>query len=417
VRSGAVTGQLFRQEALFHQGERLWGDCSNSAPVGTAVLTLMILMLVFVCCWFLVTGDYHRKTQVSGVVVTNKGTVQIRAPSDGVVEVLSVGQGERVGKGDTLLIIRQGLTALDGNGLGKKLLRENLHQQELLKRLIEGDAESHKIKEHQLQSETLSLTRKKTWQENLLENEEKASDLLKRKYQRLESLKERNLIAASDIDAFRYDWLKQNNQVQQLRQDLEIILTSIADMHDRKILLTLEHRQQAGSLQNELSELHKQQLRLVADQSTRIVSPVDGQVSVINTQEGLSIDSRQVLISVLQDDSKLEAELLIPSRAIGFVDIGQAVNISFDAYPYQKFGLQRATLAEVSQTILLPAENGRGAGIKEPFYKAKATFNQSQDDSQLKLKPGMQLSADIVLENRSLLEWLLEPLFISTGKP
>ncbi|MDG2174527.1 MAG: hypothetical protein P8M72_00075 [Gammaproteobacteria bacterium] len=177
-----MKGQLFRQEALVHQSERHWGECSHSSPVGMAVLTILILMLVFFCCWFLVTGEYHRKTRVSGVLVSDRGTVQIRAPTEGIVEKLSVGQGERVGIGETLMIIRQGLTALDGNALGSKLLSENLHQQELIKQLIEGERESHRVKVLQLHSEMISLKRQKSWMENFLANEEKAGELLKHKY-------------------------------------------------------------------------------------------------------------------------------------------------------------------------------------------------------------------------------------------
>jgi membrane fusion protein len=414
-----VTGQLFRQEALIHQSERHWGECSHSSPVGMAVLTILILMLVFICCWFLVAGEYHRKTSVSGVLVSDGGTVQIRAPTEGIVEELSVGQGERVGKGDILLIITQGLTALDGNALGSKLLNENLHQQELLRQMIDGDRESLRIKVRQLLFETLSLERQKSWMESLLANEESAGDLLKQKYQRLMSLGEKNLMAANDIEASRFEWLKQDSQVQQLRLDLESILKTIADMNDKKLLLALEHQQQAGSLKNDLTELHKQQLQLVSDQTVRIVSPVDGQVSLINTQADLSVLARQVLLSVVQENSELEAELFIPSRAIGFVDLGQVVNLRIDAYSYQKFGIQRAIISEVSQTILLPAETGSAMGIKEPFYKVKAQLEQSIQDglaSQVMLKPGMQFSADIVLESRSLLEWLLEPLILHAGK-
>jgi membrane fusion protein len=414
-----VKGQLFRQEALVHQSERHWGECSHSSPVGMGILTILILMLVFSCCWFLVTGEYHRKTRVSGVLVSDRGTVQIRAPTEGIVEKLSVGQGERVGIGETLLIIRQGLTALDGNALGSKLLNENLHQQELIKQLIDAERESHRVKVLQLHSEMISLERQKSWMENFLANEEKAGELLKHKYHRLMSLGERNLVAVNDIEASRFDWLKQDSQVQQLRLDLESILKTLSGMNNRKRLLALEQQQQVVSLENDLTELHKQHLQRLSEQVVRLVSPVKGHVSVINTQSDQSVITRQVLLSVVQENSALEAELFIPSRAIGFVELGQVVNLRIDAYSYQKYGMQRATISEVSQTILLPAETGGAVGIKEPFYKVKAKLDESIQvslASQVILKPGMQFSAEIVLENRSLLEWLLEPLFLHASK-
>jgi membrane fusion protein len=34
----------------------------------------------------------------------------------------------------------------------------------------------------------------------------------------------------------------------------------------------------------------------------------------------------------------------------------------------------------------------------------------------LPLQPGMQLEADVVIERRRLIEWILDPLFTLTGK-
>ena len=90
------------------------------------------------------------------------------------------------------------------------------------------------------------------------------------------------------------------------------------------------------------------------------------------------------------------------------------VNIRFDAFPYQKFGMQRARVLEISRSVLAPREAGDPRG-SEPVYRVRAAIEKQSVEAfgqQVFLKPGMQFSADVVLERRSLLEWLLEPLLV-----
>tara|TARA_B100000929_G_scaffold260990_1_gene225517 strand:+ start:31 stop:234 length:204 start_codon:yes stop_codon:yes gene_type:complete len=57
--------------------------------------------------------------------------------------------------------------------------------------------------------------------------------------------------------------------------------------------------------------------------------------------------------------------------------------------------------------------------IQEPVYLVRAELNSRKIEAygqELSLKIGMTLSADIKLKDRSLLEWLLEPLYTLHGK-
>jgi len=51
--------------------------------------------------------------------------------------------------------------------------------------------------------------------------------------------------------------------------------------------------------------------------------------------------------------------------------------------------------------------------IKEPFYKVTVALDRPDIDAygeSMPLQPGMLLKADIILERRSLMDWLLTPL-------
>ena len=57
--------------------------------------------------------------------------------------------------------------------------------------------------------------------------------------------------------------------------------------------------------------------------------------------------------------------------------------------------------------------------IKEPSYRIVVRLARQDVDAfgqSVPLQPDMTVKADIVLEERSILEWLLEPLFSARGR-
>jgi membrane fusion protein len=108
------------------------------------------------------------------------------------------------------------------------------------------------------------------------------------------------------------------------------------------------------------------------------------------------------------------------------VKIGTEVSLRFDAYPYQKFGQFKGLVREISlNTIpigeLLPSSNSSmtplGKAVvnaSEPVYRIRVQLASQQlvaFNKTHSLKPGMQLTASLVLEHRSIAEWVLAPLY------
>jgi membrane fusion protein len=118
-------------------------------------------------------------------------------------------------------------------------------------------------------------------------------------------------------------------------------------------------------------------------------------------------------MDIVPDDSILQAELFVPTRAIGFVQPGQEVRILYDAFPYQQFGTYRGRVIEISQTILTRTDAIGPVELKEPAYRVKVSLDRPDIDAygkRIPLQADMLLRADIILEKRTLLRWLLDPL-------
>jgi len=85
----------------------------------------------------------------------------------------------------------------------------------------------------------------------------------------------------------------------------------------------------------------------------------------------------------------------------------------YDPFPHQRYGSSWGVVERISNTVLQPDEIPTGFGLEEPAYKARVRLD---DDSvhafgrEFPLRPGMALSAEIIQEQRTFLQFLLEPL-------
>ena len=88
--------------------------------------------------------------------------------------------------------------------------------------------------------------------------------------------------------------------------------------------------------------------------------------------------------------------------------------LRFDAFPYQRFGSYQGQVIKTAQAIVLPNEVDMPVTVQEPVYRVEVQLESQQIrafNNDVPLQSGMLLSADIVLEQRSLLAWLFEPIF------
>jgi membrane fusion protein len=114
----------------------------------------------------------------------------------------------------------------------------------------------------------------------------------------------------------------------------------------------------------------------------------------------------------------LRAELLVPAKAIGFIEPGDRVRLAYDAFPFQRFGLHGGHVETVSRTLLRPAEVVGPIVLHEPSYRVTVTLDRQAITAfgrDFPLAADMALKADIVFDRSSLMKWLLEPILSHWG--
>ena len=143
-------------------------------------------------------------------------------------------------------------------------------------------------------------------------------------------------------------------------------------------------------------------------------------VTSIVAHAGQTVSADAPMLKIVPRHASMQAELLAPSSAVGFIREGGRVLLRYSAFPYQKFGGYLGTVAAVSDAAISAEEAklflGGEAPTKQagPFYRVIVT-----PDSQFarvygeerKLPANMRVEAYALLDRRKLYEWILEPLY------
>ena len=110
----------------------------------------------------------------------------------------------------------------------------------------------------------------------------------------------------------------------------------------------------------------------------------------------------------------------MPSRAAGFIRAGQEVRLKYQAFPHQRFGVGHGVVTDVSRTVLAPNEvEIPGLVVQEPVFRVRvrlARADVSAYGERIPLQPGMLLTADMVIDKRTLAEWLLDPIYAAGAR-
>ncbi len=147
-----------------------------------------------------------------------------------------------------------------------------------------------------------------------------------------------------------------------------------------------------------------------------VKAPRAGIVATLLIKPGETVSAGEPLLTVVPRRSRLEAQLLVPSSAIGFVRRSQQVVLRYQAFPYQRFGLYFGRVVQVSRSALSPQEVAALVGQQStiPLYRVMVRLRDQTVRAYgqpVALRPGMTLHADILLDRRRLIEWVLEPLY------
>jgi membrane fusion protein len=406
--------QLFRQEAVeFQRGQREFGDIALLQPVSTKLLAWLLTGVVTVAIVFLCFAQFSRKQTVSGFLIPAAGTLKVFPNREGVVTALYVTEGQQVKAGDPLFAVATPELAADGEDVNATKLAALKHQKETLAQQIAAEQQSAKAERDRLaalvastQSQIADLRSQMDIQAQRVQVAETlvttAQELLAKGYMSAVEGKRREdamLEQKQSLASLRRQLAEQQSKLTEAQYSLKELPTATA----RKI----------QPLRDQISEADQRSAENKGRGSYVVRAPGAGRVSMLQVSKGQTVQPQHLQLEIVPDGSPLQAELLIPTRAAGFVRVGEQVRFQYDAFPYQNFGAYTGRISELSHTVLTKSDAAGPIAPEEPVYKAVAVLDRPDVDAngrKMPLQAGMLLKAEVILDRRSLASWILDPL-------
>ncbi len=404
---------LFRPEAIEAKRRRLWGEVRLAQPPGYAVWTVVLCLICSTLFAALVFGRYTRKETVQGFLAPEAGVIQIRPAQTGRVARVFVRDGQQVVAGTPLLEFVSDVGAFDQAPV-------------LDLQLAEADAQAASLSERRAALTQSSADERTRLEEQITANVRTRAAMLRQRSaqadalalaeadaERMARLQAQGYAPSVQVDARRRVVLTERAALADLDTSLSTLDAATANLHGQVAALPARMAETLAGLDGERSSLAQRRAELQVARGYVLRAPVAGTVSALQARVGLAPASDQPLLSIAPLGSPLEARLLVPTRAAGFLKVGQPARLQIEAFPFQRFGFVEGKVIDISSTVTRPDEAIFPIAMTEPAYEVRVLLSRYYVDAygeRRALQPGMALRADLPIDRRRLWQQLFDPL-------
>ena len=404
------------------------------SPVGRAVLWSLVALLIagaiYVC-----VGEVDEVAIANGKVVPVGNVKVVQSQNKGAIKELDVKEGDYVEEGQTLLVLDTTKTQADVDQLKKQaayygltVARLNAEMQDAPftppqdpEGLLEAKDVAAQVTLYQSRRAKLAADQEKNLaavqqaqasvegSQAQLQKYRSLQQVAQEKEDRLEELMQEDAISYFQLlearatrveyqrnaDATEKSILEQQGKLTEA-QDL-MATTDTAYRQDTMTQL-VEAKAKFNAIEEELKKADD------TNQQSVIVAPISGRVNqlAVHTLGGV-VSEGQALMIVVPDDAVMEIEAYADNKDIGFIQQGQDAEVKVETFDFQKFGMVNATVDEISP------DAGSNVQDKETYQKYRLTLGLENDDSGIDLTPGMNVSAEIKIKKKKIIDFFLDP--------
>lgn len=425
---------LFRPEVLEARRDAWLGKVQDVQPIPIRIIAILSLVFAIAIAIYVYFGGYTRRVHTIGSMMPPTGLVTVGARANGVIITRNAIEGKHVKKGDVLFVVN--LDDQSRVGPTQSRINETLIQQKKILQdqltIRERDAP---LEKQNLQNQITTLTKQYTKITNQIQQDNEILPLIKKSLDMVERAKKQSLATNVEYQNQLYSYAQLLSSHAQFLQSQTTVEGQIIDNISKlkRYENTLEH--DLNEIRKQIIEVDQHIVEGEGKEKNLIVAPSDGVLTAVRGYVGQQVSTGVPLVTLLPEGYQLEAELYVPSSAIGFIRIGEPVVLRYSAFPYQKFGLYDGKVSEVTSTPVTSSVSGKEAGGgQSSSAPASSGGKQSEENSmyRIRVKPnlpyvmvynpqkklkephyleaGMAVEADIAIDHRRLYQWMFQPV-------
>jgi membrane fusion protein len=388
-------------------------------PVALSALTALGVLGALGVVLFGLLAEYTRKAHVTGFLAPTHGLIKLHAPQSGTLTERHVEEGRRVARGDALYVLsteRSTPMAAEAQAAAIAQLRE---RRASLAREIEHLAALALLARQDLEQRTGEVTVELTQLQAAVATQGERLAASRATLERHQALARQGFFSEAQLAQQREQALEQEARLQALERSRTALQRDRASLAAALAAQRPKSASERAAVERDISALDQQITEYESRRTLVITAPADGVVTAILGERGQSVTAGAPLLSIIPEGAALQAQLLVPSRAAGFLAAGQPVALRYQAFPFQRFGGSHGLVKEIARTPIAPGDAPLPVALNEPAYRVTVTLERQTVRAygkDLPLQDGMLLDADIALDRRRLVEWLFEPLIALAGR-
>ena len=397
---------FFRPEALAARTSSSSGAIVLARPIPLQLASLITLAFTLILLLYLWQGEYTRKVRVSGILAPSKGVIRVVAPQFGKVLERRIHEGDNTVAGQILYELGTERINRDAD-LDQRIEASLANRKQLI--LEERELQTQQWRQRQsalssrqrlIDAEITRLTEELALQDTRIAN---AGSMR----QRYVTLHQQGYVSELQLGPVENDY---NDQLAR-RKSLE--RSRLAAQRER-VQLAEDAGEIEGQIQLNSGQANRSVASLeqeIAEQQGRrrlqVAAPSTGIITALAVDSGQTVQAGAILASIIPADSAMEAQLSVPSQAIGFIEPGQRVQVRLTAFPFQKFGSINGIVQRVERSPIGDANESSAT------YRVVVKIARQSMPAYGKEQPfraGMAVQADIRLDRRRLIEWIVDPI-------
>lgn len=413
-------------------------EVTETPPSHAARLLTYLIMLMFtVLILWSVLGKIDIIATATGKLMPASNVKTIQTLVDSEIEEIYVQEGQYVKEGQDLIKFNQTEVQANIRRIKNEMKALEIAVARLQALLTDNPQENfaydetideYLIKMHSglLKSQMTEKAAKIEVLNGQIAKAEKEKDTIAADLKRIEkllpSVKERiekkKILADKKLIA-RLTFLEQEEELTNLQEQRNVQVKKMAETEANIEFLKKELRQYLAefdkSIMQELTDnrekLASYQQELIkyeeALKRTVVKAPLSGYVQqlVYHTKGGV-VETAKPIMNLVPEDYKLEADVMILNKDIGFVRPEQDVEIKIDSFPFTKYGTIKGKVRNISGD----AVQDEKLGLVFPSRLTLLDNKIKADGQVVQLKPGMSVTAEIKTGKRRVIEYLLSPV-------
>lgn len=320
-------------EALDHQRHQLLGDVLVYRPTTQRALAWTFTAIAAFIVSFLFWGEYARKETVHGILAPDRGVALVYARTPGTVVKINVAENQIVAEGEPLFTVLVEQSTQSGGLADTATLEVIGHRKDeiaaqikLARQNAEFDRQSITAQIAGMGEEIEQLERERTTQIQL-------TALSKQELEAGDQLRRSGALAETEYRKREEAYLSDDQREADLARQIASRRNDLGQARTKLEQLPVTTEDHLAQLRASALDLDQQATSIERDRAYVVKAPIAGRVTALQVTLGANPDPHMPLMAIVPAGGILQADIYIPSRAIGFVKPGQEVRLLYDAFP------------------------------------------------------------------------------------